>query len=705
MLPLLAFVQAQTVPHTFTFVPPQPVRQVNVAGTFNNWDKNATPLKRSGDAWTVNLSLSPGKHRYKFVLDGETWVTDPKAQANEGDGNGNVNSVLLIVPADYARPASPRDGQVAVSALEHQTQVPYFNFDRGRLTLSLRTRPNDVAGAKVVVKGVGEFPMEGSDVDELYRRYTAGIPWDRKRDLSYHFELADGGKTFVYGKAGFGDPTDYRVDAKSFHPFEVPQWVEKGVIYQIFPDRFANGDPQNDPKGVEPWDAKPTYSNRFGGDVAGVRQHLDYLQGLGIKTVYFNPVFRAGSNHRYDTFDYLKIDPEIGTNEEFGALTREMRRRGIRTVLDGVFNHTATKFFAFDDVVRNGAASKYTGWYTFKGFPVKVQEHPNYVAWFDYPSMPKVNHANPEFRRYLLDVPKFWSQNAAIAGWRLDVANEVPMDFWRDFRRELKARDRDTWILGEEWGDATRWLQGDQWDSVMDYPFRGAVLNFVGKDGSGRPSDLLTGLMASYTRYAPQVSRNAMNLISSHDTPRILSMCGGDKELAKLAATIQFTWAGTPSIYYGDELGMAGEKDPDNRRGMEWGRAIAGNDVLAHYRRLIALRNSSPVLQSGDPVVLDADDAAGTAVYARVLDPRKEQFAIVAVNRSSVSRKFATSLRRFSRRTLDIVDALGDRPVSVSPEGQVLITLAPKSAAVLIPRPGSPRHSRLGTGSRRPASA
>lgn len=701
VVPILLLLQGQNVTHTFSFTPPKPVERVNVAGTFNGWDRNATPLHRAGDAWTVSLSLAPGKHRYKFVLNGDTWVTDPRAQANEGDGTGNVNSVLLIAPEDYNRPASPNDGVVATSALRHEANQD-LNFDRGFLTLSLRARPGDLEKVRVAVKGAGEVAMQGAESDELYRRYTARIPWNRKQDFSYHFELEDGGKNFVFGERGFGDASDYRIDAKNFHPLEVPSWVEQSVLYQIFPDRFADGDKSNDPPNVQPWDAKPTYSNRFGGDVAGVRQHLDYLQSLGVKAVYFNPVFEAGSNHRYDTIDYLRIDPQIGTNEEFGALTREMKRRGIRTIVDGVFNHTSTKFFAFDDVVKNGAASKYTGWYTFKGFPVKVQDPPNYVAWFNYPSMPKVNHANPEFRQYLLNVPKFWAQHADIAGWRLDVANEVPMDFWRDFRRTLKSMDPNNWILGEEWGDASRWLQGDQWDSVMDYPFRGAVLNFVGKEGSGKPSELLDRLMAAYARYAPQVSRNAMNMLSSHDTPRILTMCGGDRDLAKLAATIQFTWPGTPSIYYGDELGMEGDKDPDNRRGMAWDRVTKDNDFLAHYRKLVELRNSNPVLQSGDPVRLFADDAEGTAGYARELDGK---VAVVLLNRSGVSHKISASLQRLSRRNLNLVDALSGKAVSASSSGQIQITLAPKSAAVLIPHSGLTRHYRIGAGSRRTATA
>jgi glycosidase len=695
---LLGLAPDAPVPHTFRVVPPHAVRVVHLAGSFNNWDRNATTLTTSdGRAWSVTLSLTPGKYSYKFVLDDNEWIADPSSPG-QSDGNGNVNSVLVLMPSDYDRPARPDDGVLAASALEHFPRAPYLNFDRGHLTLGLRERPNDAAETKVEVRGVGAFAMKSEPIDELYSRYSANVPWDRKHDVRYHFELVDGGKTFEFGPNGLGDASDFVLSAATYRPFEVPSWVERSVIYQIFPDRFANGDPSNDPKDVVPWDSAPTYANHFGGDFAGVRQHLGYLKDLGVSAVYFNPIFKAGSNHRYDTIDYLTVDPELGTNAEFGALTREMRRDGIRTVLDGVFNHTSTKFFAFDDVVHNGAKSKYTHWYTFHSFPVRVEEHPNYVAWFDYPSMPKLNQRNPETRKYLLNVPNYWAQNADISGWRLDVANEVPMDYWRDFRSALKQRNPDMWIVGEEWGDATPWLQGDQWDSVMNYPFRQAVLGFVGTDGSGKPSDLLNGLMADYERYVPQVSRNAMNLIGSHDTPRILTMCGGDRRRALLAADIQFTWAGTPSIYYGDELGMEGGKDPDNRRGMAWKMASASNEFLAHYKKLVALRTTTPALESGDPEPLAVDDAHGTAVYARVLDANKGQFAIVALNRSEQPQEVTLPSQKISSRTYDFVDALDGHAVSAAPSGQPRVRLAPESAAILIPRLGLSLRTRPRTG-------
>lgn len=685
------FVQNATR-HTFTFSTTEGVKVVTIAGTFNGWDKKATPLTPTGDGktWTVTLSLKPGRYQYKFVLEDNKWVTDPNAPAMS-DGNGNTNSILLLAPPDYEKPASPNDGEIATSALEHSTALPYLNYDRGKLTLSLRVRPNDVSEVRVGIRGMGSIPMTGVDTDEFYRLYTARIPWDRKTDLDYHFELADGGKAFVYGPAGLDKTGEFHLEAKTFKPFEVPAWVEKSIFYQIFPDRFANGESGNDPKDVMPWGAVPTYSNRFGGDVAGVRQHLDYLSDLGVNAIYFNPIFKSPSNHRYETDDYLTVDPEFGTNDDFAALTKELKGRGIRTVLDGVFNHTSTRFFAFHDVALNGAKSKYTHWYTFQGFPVRTQPQPNYVAWFGFPSMPKLNHENPEVRDYLLGVPKFWAQRAEIAGWRLDVANEVPSDYWQAFRKVVKGLNGENWILGEEWGDASKWLQGDQWDASMNYPFRGAVLSFVGKDGSGKPSDLMAGLMSAYSRYAPQVSRNQLNMLSSHDTPRILTLCGNDRELADMAAVILLTWAGAPSIYYGDEIAMEGDKDPDNRRCMDWTAAAAPNATRDLYKKLIAIRKATPVLQSGDPLPLLADDKSLTAAYARILD---DQAAIVALNRDRVAHEVAIPLDRLPSG-ISFINALDGKAVSASADGRILISVAPKGAAVLIPVSGTSRHARL----------
>jgi cyclomaltodextrinase / maltogenic alpha-amylase / neopullulanase len=691
LLGLVLILTPQETPHTFTYRAERDHKTVHVAGTFNHWDKSATLMDRGADGrtWTKTLRLEPGKHLYKFVLDGEEWITDPKSVKDEDDGNGHINSVLMIWPKGYEVPARKGDGRITETAILHETDPPFLNYDRGHLQLALRVRPNDVATVAVLV-GNQQFVMTAHEGDELHQLYTARVPWDRKQNLQYTFFLQDGPLRRYFGPGGLSaEPQRFMVDATSFQPFTVPAWAEGAVFYQIFPDRFENGDPRNDPKTVVPWDAKPTYYNRYGGDIAGVIKRLDHLVDLGIKGVYFNPVFESPANHRYEASDFLKIDPEFGTNEEFAHLTRLLKSKGIYTVLDGVFNHTAPTFPPFADIVEKGKESRYVDWYFIKSFPVKVGDPPNYEAWFGFPSMPKVNLANPDAKAYMLNVPTFWHERADIAGWRLDVANEVPMWFWREFRSHVKSLDPDNWIVGEVWGDGRPWLKGDQWDSIMGYQFRDAALRFIA-EGRWTPTQFMNRLIGVHHSYAPQVSRNLMILLGSHDTPRFITLCGGDAQLAKLGATLQLTWVGSPSIYYGEELGMAGEADPNNRRGMNWGKATPNNPMLEHYRRLVAARNASKALKVGDPVVLATDDAQGTLAFARTMD---RELAVVAVNRSDSRRsktiQLPANLRGSARG--EFRDALTDRTYRFDSSGRCRIELPPKSSVVLLPAAITPR--------------
>jgi len=679
---------ADTIPTIFTYIAEPGTKSVFLAGTFNNWNKEATPMQRDpdGKTWRVTVPLTYGVHYYKFVVNGETWVTDPKANS-ENDGNGNINSQCIVYPPDYTRPARPDDGELAVSALQHQQKAPFLNYDRGQLTLSLRLRPNDARlVTAVLTDGHREqrYPLHLITHDALYARYVTQVPWDRKHDLVYRFDITDGSRVFHYDTIGLDNTAakPFRLSAQGFKPFVVPDWVQHSVLYQIFPDRYDDGDKRNDPSDVQPWDGKPSYSNRFGGDAAGVRRHLDYLQSLGISAVYFNPLFASPSNHRYDAQDYKKIDPQFGTNEEFIALSRDMQKRGIRTVMDFAFNHTSPTFFAFQDIRDKGKASAYTNWYFIHSYPVRVQEHPNYTAWFGYPSMPKLNVLNPTTHDYLLSVVDYWKQRLPLAGLRLDAANEVDPRFWRDLRKHAKAIDPNLWIIGEVWGDGSPWLSGDQWDAVMDYPFREACISYFA-DGKTSPTQFMDRLMAIYGSYAPQVSRNLMNPLSTDDTPRFLTLCNGNGDLDRLAATMQFAWVGMPSIYYGEEIGMQGGKDPDNRRGMEWKKATPDNPMLRYYKRLIAIRKSSPALQAGDPQVLKADDATNTLTFSRILG---NDVALVAINRSSEKRTITIPVPAIAQGQ-HFVEALSGRHI-VPVEGALQVTLPALQGAILLPTRG-----------------
>jgi cyclomaltodextrinase len=658
---------------------------VDVAGTFNNWNRDHDPmiLGVDGKTWTLQLRLPYGKVDYKFVVNGTDWILDPLGKSVP-DGDGHMNSEVVVTPPDYAQPASPSDGITATSALFYEPEEPYLNYDRGNLEIEFRARTGDLAGVDLVANGT-KVPMKSIAHDDLFETYEAKTRWDRAQNISYYFRLRDGAKTAYYSLEGYGTsfPSAFTLQADTFRPYVVPAWTAKAVVYQIFPDRFADGDPTNDPKDVEPFGATPTYSNRFGGDAVGVEQHLDYLKALGIGAVYFNPVFASPSNHRYDTTDYLKIDPEFGTNQEFDHLAKTLKSNGIGTVMDFAFNHTSPTFFAFQDIEKNGPASPYLDWYFIKSFPVVARENPPYVAWDNYPSMPKLNVVNPATEKYILGVVDYWRTHADIAGVRLDVANEVNPKLWQDLRAHEKAEQPSFWIVGEEWGNADPWLRGDQWDSTMGYEFRAACLDFFA-NRSISPSKFVGRLTSLYAEYPPQVSRNLMNLLGSHDTPRFLTLCKGDERLLELAATVQLTWPGTPCIYYGDELGMKGGVDPDNRRTMDWKSATQTNPVLKYYKTLIAVRNHSIALQQGDPKILFANDSDGTFAFARSFG---NDAAIVVVNDSTMKRTETFSLPEnpsYHSLKHQAIDAItGERYSATS---VLSITLPPLGAAVLIPQ-------------------
>ncbi|MBS1725823.1 MAG: alpha-glucosidase C-terminal domain-containing protein [Armatimonadetes bacterium] len=665
-----------TVRHHFVFVSDKPAKSVSLAGTFNSWNKDATPMKAEADGrtWSVDLDLKYGRYYYKFVRDGEEWLTDPKAAKNEDDGNGNINSLLMIVPPDFSNPAKRGDGMIASSAIATGASLPYFNVDGETASVLLRTRLGDI---KTVTAEINNKRIATTidHADDVYEYHRADFPWNRKQDLSISFVCNDGKTNEVFPSKPI------RVVAKTYRPFEVPVWVEGSVIYQIFPDRFENGDRSNDPKDVMPWDAKPTWYNRFGGDVAGVEKRMGYLKDLGITAIYFNPIFKSPSNHRYEADDYMVVDPQFGTNAEFKKLTSDLKRNGISTILDFAFNHTSPGTKMFQDLIKNGANSPYKNWYFPKSFPIKVGENPNYEAWYGFPSMPKLNTVNPATRDYLLSVCKYWIQDVGIRGMRLDVANEVDMNFWRVMRPYVKSLNPTEWIVGEIWGDGNPWLQGDQFDSVMNYQFRDAAIRFVAK-GSEDAAQFAASLMRVHKSYPPQVSRNMMNLLGSHDTPRFLTECGGDRDLAKLGAAIQFTWIGEPSIYYGDELGMEGGKDPDNRYGMDWKSATQDNDMLRFYKKLIQVRKTTNAFSTGDAEFIETSGQTGA--FARV---GEKDAAVVAFNRSdqaqTISINVPPSVQKLAKKGL--FDAFTGTAYK-APARPIEIKVKPKSFAILVSR-------------------
>lgn len=377
----------------------------------------------------------------------------------------------------------------------------------------------------------------------------------------------------------------------------VPDWVMDAVFYQIFPDRFANGDPTNDPPSVEPWGAAPTPRNYFGGDLQGIIDHLDYISSLGVNCLYLNPIFWSTTNHKYHAKDYLKIDPHLGDDAVFKRLVDECHARRIRIILDGVFNHTGVDFFAFEDVKKNGKNSPYAKWFNIYSFPVSSPRKPNYECWWNLGDLPKLMVHVPEVREYLFTVTEHWMK-FGIDGWRLDVPNEIPHSFWIEWRKLVKKINPEAYIVGEIWDDASPWLQGDQFDAVMNYRFRKACVEFFARRTT-KASEFDYSLAVTRSLYPHQVSYALQNLLGSHDTERFLTLCNNDKSALKLAWLFQMTYVGAPMVYYGDEVGMTGGKDPGCRGTMIWDESKQDTDLLATMKQFISFRNTYRVFRRG----------------------------------------------------------------------------------------------------------
>lgn len=383
---------------------------------------------------------------------------------------------------------------------------------------------------------------------------------------------------------------------------KTPSWVKDTIWYQIFPDRFANGDKSINPKDVEPWGSTPTSDNFMGGDIQGIINHLDYLVELGINGIYLCPITEGNSNHRYDTIDYLKIDKYLGDETVFNKLVDEAHSRGIKIMLDAVFNHIGYFSKQWQDVVENKEKSKYIDWFyisDMKSLDIELEninkDNIGYEAFAFSGAMPKLNTENSEVIDYLVEVGKYWVEKFDIDAWRLDVSNEVDHVFWRKFREEVKSIKKDVYILGEIWHNSLPWLMGDQFDAVMNYPLTDAINDFFCEDKINanefkyRINDVLVS-------YPLQINEVAFNLLGSHDTSRILSLAKNNKDKVKLAYLFMFTQGGSPCIYYGDEIGIDGEHSPGvelHRKCMEWDTKKQDKDMLEFMKTIINLRKNN----------------------------------------------------------------------------------------------------------------
>lgn len=379
--------------------------------------------------------------------------------------------------------------------------------------------------------------------------------------------------------------------------FKIPGWVKGSIFYQIFPDRFYNGDKSNDPEKCDKWGDEPTRLNFMGGDLKGIKKKLEYLGELGINALYLNPIFKSPSNHKYDTIDYFTIDPHFGTLEDLKNLVKKCHYSGMKIILDGVFNHCGYYFPQFQDVLKNGEFSKYKDWFYIDSFPVDEKKL-NYETIGYFGLMPKLRLGNPEVRSYFLDVASYWIKEAGIDGWRLDVADEADYTFWYEFRKRVKTLNSDSFILAETWRENRDMLRGDQMDSVMNYPIKDAIVDYFAR-GCINSMEFDSRINKNIGVHAKPAQDALFNLLDCHDTARFLTLCGGNTGKMCAAIAFQFCYMGIPVIYYGDEIGMEGETDPGCRKTMEWSKESQNIQISDWYKKLINIRKSKATFSSG----------------------------------------------------------------------------------------------------------
>jgi glycosidase len=716
--------------HLFRYTPDAgaTITNANVAGDFNGWSSTQTPMRKLGDHYEADVKLTEGVHYYKFVIDGK-WLNDPQSdpELEVTDSYGGKNSGVLVGLDARKLPAPAADRINAASVAFDPTDVRDCNVVSSQMIrLSIRAQAGDVASASVLIQSAGGWDETSLGKVEtrmgLDRFGGVILPGKPPADpvLHYVFKFSKPGvNLFIANGQAYTDESSAETAAYSTPmqtDFETPDWAKHAVWYQIFPERFRNGDPSNDPDKVEKWTSKwfdthpgetgkfynDVWSRRYGGDIQGIRQELPYLRKLGITAIYLNPIFQAWDLHKYDTTDYRHVDEHFGVKGDIEQLQgetddpatwqwtasdkifldflAEAHRQGFHVIIDGVFNHVGRRFWAFQDVIKNGRDSKYADWFDITDWT------PGENAPFHYHAWDGDNGALPAFkkdsqlgivhgpREHIFAITKRWlapdgDPSKGVDGIRLDAPEGIAHPFWVEWRNLVKTTKPDAYISGEIWGWAQSYLSGGEYDGVMNYRF--AELSqkaFVNQKTALSISELNSGASQLIFNYPFQAALVNQNLFDSHDTDRVASMFvnpdlpfdgadriedngphynpakPNDQQRARMMQEVswQMTFVGAPMIYYGDEAGMWSPDDPSNRQPMIWKDLEPYDDPEVKfdqekfdwYQRLIATRNHLPALQTGFFHPVKIDDAKNIFVYSRDLG---DQHAYVVINRSSES--------------------------------------------------------------------
>ncbi|MBN1827393.1 MAG: alpha-glucosidase C-terminal domain-containing protein [Candidatus Eisenbacteria bacterium] len=675
----------------FRFRPDRTPSQVFLAGTFNEWNSSADRMEGPDDdgAFHLKLALAPGEYQYKFVADG-SWHHDPDNDRTTDDGYGGFNSLIAVDDRFPTLSMEKGDGEIRGEGLALDMEnLRVVRMEPDLLTVTARAYQGDVEGAELLFRSRGEeevLPMREVGGDGRYVYFRAELHAPPETEGRLGVLLRDGDRRAFLTRGGLADSAEdaslLEVNAVSTPLFHVPDWVVDGVFYQIFPDRFRNGNKKNDPDFSEPYyrgktslgdngksndeyyhlvkdwndyaglrtspyrtDGKPDWFSFYGGDLEGVTEKLDYLKDLGVTILYFNPLHKAKSNHKYDACDYRAVDPHFGGDDAFRRMTEKAHEMGIRVVVDGVFNHTGNCHYAFVDCVEKGDQSSYWNWYEWKKWPLPERFDEThkpidyYDCWWGFGDLPNLNfdlsRPNPSeqsARRIgearpnqpvvdeVLAAVRFWMGDMGADGFRLDVPNECPAWLWKLFREEARRVNPDGYVVAELWGDAAADLSPLQFDATMNYKYyREPALGFFAR---GSLDASVFDLQLAGGRYAyplPSVL-GAMNLLGSHDTERFLTLAAGDQRRLLLAYLFGATYVGVPHVYYGDEIGMEGGKDPDCRRPFHWDEleVPARKAVHEEIRKYFALRHDHDALRRGEFRTLHAEGSL--FAYSRWMD-------------------------------------------------------------------------------------
>ncbi len=693
---------------TFEFDPPvDNVKSVHLAGSFNDWSTSADPMndENGNGLYTITKALKPGEYTYKFVVNKNQWMSDPNNDKKAPDGFGGVNSVLEVeLVKSSNEEVKIGDSKIAAGSLWHQADKREFLNRTGENTYTFRfqTQKNDLTDIYLLYSNYEKpnmVEMEKYAENDNFSFWKKEVKLESEQ-VEYSFLVFDNLSHSYFGENGAGKnevtPFDLTIDQQTI--FKTPEWVSEAVFYQIFPDRFNNANKENDPELIETYkNNKERYENitpewhqglmfsshhyidsekfndqssqiypksgwhiKYGGDLQGVEEKFDYLKNLGINAIYFNPIFEATANHRYNTAAYELIDDNLAikgdheaSEEYFEEFIKKAHDKGFKIVLDAVFNHTGYEHYAFQDVVKNGRDSEYWDWFFIDSYPINTLyeqrtegKSPNYDCWAGFGAHPKLNVVNPEVKEYIYEITKKWMDpngdgdpSDGIDGWRLDVANEVKgtdPEFWIEWRNYVKEVNPDAYITGEIWNNASRYLQGNEFDGVMNYKFRDAVIQFVA-NGEISAEKFVNNINVTNIDYPEQSIYSLQTLIDSHDTTRFLTTANKNKDKLKLAALLQFTYPGAPMIYYGDEVGMAGGSDPDNRRTMIWEERPNGEkadmNLYDYYSKLAKIRENEEVLVNGELSFIIPEESRQAVILVRKNENEKIYTVINAWDR------------------------------------------------------------------------